>query len=128
MAPKWTVAINAKERTRVSAPHLRRQHQLQARRCGRSWFPVLAKDARNGVPILVGVGELKINVRGNGQECPLHAGHSCASEQQVPPLRRRWRSCSGRNDKTADGREAPGFLGMGSQSSGLSAAYFGERD
>jgi hypothetical protein len=45
-------------------------HQCQERRCGRPWFPLLAKDARNGAPSSYeGVVEVEVNVnvKGNGQ-------------------------------------------------------------
>jgi hypothetical protein len=45
-------------------------HQCQERRCGRPWFPLLAKDARNGAPLSYeGVVEVEVNVnvKGNGQ-------------------------------------------------------------
>jgi len=48
--------------------------------------------------------KIKINFNSSGQKCPFHKGCSGAGEQQVPPLRRRWRSDSGRNDKSLVGR------------------------
>ena len=41
----------------------------------RPWFPLLATDARSGAsPSGEGAVEVKIKVKGNGQECPFHMG------------------------------------------------------
>jgi hypothetical protein len=41
----------------------------------RLWFPPFAKDMRNGAPPSEeSACEIKIKVKGNGQECPFHAG------------------------------------------------------
>jgi hypothetical protein len=37
--------------------------------CKRLWFPLLARDARNGAPRSGEIG-IKINVKGNGQSLP----------------------------------------------------------
>jgi len=53
----------------------KKQRQRQHRRCGRPWFPPFAKAAKDGAPSFdKGVVEVKINVNGNGQECPFHTG------------------------------------------------------
>lgn len=39
----------------------------------RPWFPLLAKEARNGAPSFVeDAVKIKIYIKGSGQECPLN--------------------------------------------------------
>jgi len=61
--------------------------------------PTLAKGARVGQPRSWRPWRLKIKVKCSGQECPSTRSISRNTKQQVPPLRHRWRSGSGRNDK-----------------------------
>jgi hypothetical protein len=50
--------------------------QRQDRLCTRPWFPLLAQDARNGAPFLFFAdANVKSKVKGNGWECPFHAGN-----------------------------------------------------
>jgi hypothetical protein len=67
----------------VSAPHEQRQQQHQRLRYRRPWFPPFAKDAKDGAPLSdEGTIEGKINVKGNGRECPFHAAKSKAVLQE----------------------------------------------
>ncbi len=64
----------------------RNQRQLQERRCGRLWFPLLAKDARNGAPHLFGGHAVKRPAPSASPSAPLGAsakqGRLCPSKKR----------------------------------------------
>jgi hypothetical protein len=95
------IKINSKIKVKSSGqecPLHTGKGNVNNRTAGCRGFPLLAKDARSGAPLSdEGAIEVKINVKGNGQECPFQTSKvnnkinvkSGASGVRVPTFRKR---------------------------------------